>query len=267
MNQQRAEANARYRIIAPLGRGGMGIVHRAYDRLTGQTVALKQVQVAPQALAFAARPVEADTHSLLFALAQEFRLLASLRHPHIISVLDYGFDTQRQPYFTMELLGQPQTILAAGRNQPLTVQIDLLIQTLQALAYLHRRGILHRDLKPDNVWVSQGRVRVLDFGLSTGREQARHGEISGTRHYMAPEALEGAAPSEGADLYSMGVLAYELFVGQHPFQSDNLSMLLLRALEEDPDLGPLLALTPDGAKRTLPTPPQSWPWLPANKVS
>lgn len=241
----------RYRLLAPLGQGGMGTVYRAYDRLTGQTVALKQVQVAPQALAFASRPAANDTSSLLLALAQEFKLLAALRHPHIISVLDYGFINQ-QPYFTMELLEQPQTLLAAGRGQPLVDQIDLLIQTLQALTYLHRRGILHRDLKPDNVLVSGGRVRVLDFGLSMEREQARSADTSGTLLYMAPEVIEGAAHSEAADLYSVGVMAYEMFVGQHPFQSDNIGTLLTRVLRDDPDLGPLLGITPRGAKRTLP---------------
>ena len=98
----------RYEILDLLGTGGMGSVYRAYDRLSGQTVALKRVAVAP-------RPA-ADTSSLLLALAQEFRLLASLRHPHIISVFDYGFDSARQPYFTMELLDQPQTLRFAPRT-------------------------------------------------------------------------------------------------------------------------------------------------------
>lgn len=242
----------RYHLLTPLGRGGMGMVYRAYDRLTGQTVALKQVKVAPQALAFASRPASNDTTSQLLSLAQEFKLLASLRHPNIISVLDYGFDANRQPYFTMELLAQPQTVLEAGRNQPLARQIDLLIQTLQALAYLHRRGILHRDLKPENVLVSQGRVRVLDFGLSIARDQARCTDASGTLLYMAPEVMEGAAASEAADLYAVGVLAYELLVGRHPFQSADVDELIIRVLDEEPDLTPLDGLTPGGAKRTLP---------------
>lgn len=244
--------NSRYRLLARLGQGGMGTVYRAHDRLTGQTVALKQVHVEPKTLAFASRPATSDTTSLLLALAQEFKLLASLRHPNIISVLDYGFDAKRQPYFTMELLEESQTILEAGRNQPLAIQIDLLIQTLQALVYLHRRGIFHRDLKPDNVLVSQGRVRVLDFGLSVAREQARSAEVSGTLPYLAPEVLEGMPYSEAADLYAIGVLAYELFVGQHPFQSDDANTLLLRILTEEADLDPLESVIPQGAKYTLP---------------
>ncbi|MFN8494490.1 MAG: tetratricopeptide repeat protein [Caldilineaceae bacterium] len=228
----------RYQVLDRLGQGGMGIVHRALDRLTGQSVALKQVLVAPQNLMFNSRTGMAQSEGLLLALAQEFRILASLRHPHIISVLDYGFDSQRQPYFTMELLDQPQTILAAGRNQPFAFQLDLLRQTLQALAYLHRRGILHRDLKPDNVLVSQGQVRVLDFGLSIVRDQAQSADTSGTLLYLAPEVLEGAAHSEAADLYAVGVLAYELLVGRHPFPTANLSDFLDHVLAVDADFMP-----------------------------
>lgn len=241
----------RYQVLNPLGRGGMGVVYRALDRLTGQVVALKQVVVAPQTLAFAARPNTKDTDSLLLSLAQEFRLLASLRHPNIISVLDYGFDAQRQPYFTMELLDQPQTILEAGRNQPLAAQVDLLIHTLQALAYLHRRGILHRDLKPDNVLVSQRRVRVLDFGLSIAREQATALSTSGTLIYLAPEVIEGSAYSEAADLYAVGVLAYEMLLGQHPFATANISTFLDQVLEVEPDLTALASFTAPASPLTV----------------
>ena len=229
----------RYQLLYALGAGGMGIVYRAQDRLTGQPVALKRVLLAPQELAFNSRSRLDDTNSLLLALAQEFRLLASLRHPHIISVLDYGFDSRRQPYFTMELLPMAQTLLRAGQGQPLTVQIDLLVQTLQALAYLHRRGVLHRDLKPGNVLVSGGRVRLLDFGLSITHEQAYTVDLSGTLHYLAPEVLTGEPPTIAADLYAVGVLAYELFVGSHPFADDNPDMLVARVLDEAPDLNPL----------------------------
>ena len=107
----------RYQLLYALGAGGMGVVYRAQDRLTGEQVALKQVLLAPQELAFNTRSALDDTNSLLLALAQEFRLLASLRHPNIISVLDYGFDAKQQPYFTMELLSMPQTLLQAGRGQ------------------------------------------------------------------------------------------------------------------------------------------------------
>src|SRR5262245_37052322 len=124
----------RYRLIDTLGRGGMGTVYRADDLLTGETVALKQV-IRPQSIP--AHLTDEDSAGLRLALAQEFKVLASLRHPNIIGVLDYGFDDQRQPYFTMQLLDNAETVLDAGYNQPMNVQIGLLVQLFQALVYLH----------------------------------------------------------------------------------------------------------------------------------
>src|SRR5215475_2335464 len=117
----------RYDLQEKLGEGGMGEVYRAKDRLTNQTVALKRVTVDGEQLQFASRPASADFR---LALAQEFRTLASLRHPNIISVLDYGFDETRQPYFTMELLENARNLVDFGKDQPLAVQGDLLIQLL-----------------------------------------------------------------------------------------------------------------------------------------
>src|SRR5215213_9668441 len=223
----------RYEMLDLLGTSGMGSVYRAYDRLSGQTVALKRVAVAP-------RPA-ADTSSLLLALAQEFRLLASLRHPHIISMFDYGFDSARQPYFTMELLDQPQTLLDIGRAQPMAFQIDLLVQALQALTYLHRRGILHHDLKPENMLVSNGQVRLLDFGLSITLDQSQRADISGTLLYLPPEVLDGAPFTAAGDLYAIGVIAYQLLAGHHPFAADNADDFFDKVLTAAPDLIALAA--------------------------
>lgn len=196
----------------------MGVVYRATDRLTGQIVALKQVASPLHTLQLTPRPALSlhNTNPRL-ALANEFQTLASLRHPHIINVLDYGFDQSDKPYFTMEYVPDSQTIVKAGQNLPLHTQVSLLIQLLQALVYLHRRHILHRDLKPANVLVHDGQVKVLDFGLSISSGESRGG-TSGTLLYMAPEILQGQAASETADLYSVGVIAYELFANQHPFK-------------------------------------------------
>ncbi len=130
---------------------------------------------------------------LRLTLAREFHLLASLRHPNIISVLDYGFDDDLSPYFTMELLQGAESIMTAAAGRTLEDRLDLIAQTLQALAYLHRRGVIHRDLKPGNVMVVGGQVKVLDFGVSTLRERraTRRGVIVGTLAYMAPEVLTG----------------------------------------------------------------------------
>ena len=93
------------------------------------------------------------------------------------------------------------------------------MQALQALAYLHRRGILHHDLKPENMLVSDGQVRLLDFGLSITLDQPRGDDISGTLLYLPPEVLDGAPFTAAGDLYAIGVIAYQLLAGRHPFAS------------------------------------------------
>jgi tetratricopeptide (TPR) repeat protein len=226
----------RYILKESLGAGGMGAVYHATDRLTGGAVALKRVIQPDEHNQFAST---GNSQDYRLALAQEFKVLASLRHPNIISVLDYGFDEERHPYYTMELLENAQTILEAGDDRPLTEQVNLLVQMLQALAYLHRRGIIHRDLKPRNVLVTNGQVKVLDFGLSMASEQggdSQAGGTAGTLAYMAPEVLTGDTPSESADLYAVGVMAYELFSGRHPYLSDDLAILLNSIIYDSPDM-------------------------------
>src|SRR5262245_10335440 len=150
----------RYQVLNRIGSGGMGVVYRALDRLTGGVVTLKQLHPT-------LAPYGSGGSDGRLELAREFTLLASLRHPNIISVLDYGFDASGLPFFTMDLEENAVTIIEAARGRPLLVQVDLLVQTLRALAYLHRHGIVHRDLKPANVLVVHGVVKVLDFGLSS----------------------------------------------------------------------------------------------------
>lgn len=224
----------RYILHEPLGSGGMGAVYRATDRLTGQAVALKRVAAAPGS----EQVSTGSGQDFRLALAQEFKILASLRHPHIISVLDYGFDEQRQPYYTMELLDGAATILEAGRGKPLIEQVGLLVQMLQALAYLHRRGVTHRDLKPSNVLVAGGEVRVLDFGLSLAAEN-RGGEAAsstaGTLAYMAPEVLIGGIANPMTDLYAVGIIAYELVTGRHPFHVEDITRLINDILYNTPE--------------------------------
>ena len=119
----------RYVIQGLLGSGGMGAVYRAHDRLTGQDVALKHVSMPTELLMFNSRAGNTD---LTVALAQEFKILASLGHPNVINVLDYGFDERRQPFFTMRLLEGADTLLAAGNGQPVAVQVDYLLQRMES---------------------------------------------------------------------------------------------------------------------------------------
>jgi len=221
----------RYRLINQLGEGGMGVVYRAYDRLEQTHVALKRVKYTPAELEFNAKVSYGDAN---VGILQEFRTLASLRHPKIISVLDYGFDNEQIPFFTMPLLEEAQSIVEYGLDYSDEDKALLLIQTLQALIYLHRRDILHRDLKPANILVtSLPNVRVLDFGLSTNVSYSA-GQ-GGTLAYMAPEVLLRQSNSRVADLYSVGLIAYELFVGRYPFEMDDPTLLIEQILETIPD--------------------------------
>ncbi len=204
----------RYHLLAPLGQGGMGKVVKALDRFTGQVVALKQVlspsgadpdmaevpsreptqpalsslprvtrRLGPAATFDGSEPGSADFVDLhreqqRLALAQEFRTLASLRHPNIISVLDYGFGSDHQPFFTMELLEHATGLYEAAAELPLPSQVELICQILQALSYLHRHGIVHRDIKPANITsVAKGDsfVRARSPGSRTIYGQATTG--------------------------------------------------------------------------------------------
>jgi tetratricopeptide (TPR) repeat protein len=208
----------------------MGIVYEAIDRWNEETIALKHVTAVPQSLLFGSPP--ADDKDIGLALANEFRTLTALRHPHIIRVLDFGFDANHQPYFTMELLTNARTILEAGAKLSTNEKIHLLLQMLQALAYLHHRGILHRDLKPENIVVThEGALKLLDFGLATQRGSQNS---SGTLVYMAPEILREQPATEATDLYSLGLIAYELFAGHYPFPYTSPDTYLHAALNELP---------------------------------
>ncbi|NDJ63085.1 MAG: tetratricopeptide repeat protein [Chloroflexi bacterium] len=225
----------RYELIDALGEGGIGAVYRSFDRLTRQQIAFKRLKV-PGSETTTGGSANGDR---LLSLAAEFRTLAALRHPHIISVIDYGFDADRQPYFTMELLTNARPITVAGRLADRATRLRYLTELLQALAYLHRRGVIHRDLKPANVLVTQDDVtKVLDFGLAQGiipRSPNESGKFAGTLPYMAPELFLGAAATVQSDLYAAGLIAYELLAGRYPF--DRTSPARLEAfLSQTPDL-------------------------------
>lgn len=204
------QINNRYQLKDVLGRGGMGIVYRAYDRLTDTFVALKRVHSDMKS-------PEHSTQALApLSLANEFRTLATLRHPHIISVLDYGFDTDSAPYFTMTLLEEKQEFLDALGDSLIDEQVFFFNQVFLALVYLHQRGIVHCDMKPGNVLISQKQLKVLDFGLAVSIKNNR--DRAGTIHYMAPETLTKGVVHNTSDLYSSGVMMYQAITGKMPYR-------------------------------------------------
>jgi hypothetical protein len=243
----------RYRLTERIGAGGMGVVYAAHDRLTGRDVALKRVVGAD-----APAGIGGTADLLTEHLAREFQLLASLRHPHIISVLDYGMMRTESGapmlYYTMELLHGARTLCAASRTLPTIERMRLLTELFEALVYLHRRGVLHCDLKPENILVdSSGHVKVVDFGLSALREQVdggTGGQIIGTLAYMAPELFADQPASIASDLYAAGLIAYEVLTGKFPYPLQPIGALISAIRYAEPDLMPLFNLTLPIARAT-----------------
>ncbi len=202
---ERTRVGGRYELLNQLGAGGMGRVHRALDGLTGRVVSLK----------LCARNNGGGLEEE--ALAREFRLLAALRHPNLVEVLDYGVDPELGAFVVTELYENALELRLAAAGAGLRGQLGLIAQLLDAVDYLHQQGVIHRDLKPGNVVVVHEWVRVLDFGISAEVEELAYGaRLAGTMGYLAPELLTGARPSVASDLWAVGVIAGEVLTGRHP---------------------------------------------------
>jgi len=232
-----------YEIIALLGKGGMGEVWRARDTRLGRDVAIK---VLPPGLA-------ADPDRLA-RFEREAKSVAALNHPNIVTL--YSIEEEGGVRFlTMELVeGEALDQLVVPGGMPLGLLLDLGIPLADALAAAHQKGIVHRDLKPANVMVSRdGRVKVLDFGLAKTEVDAAAlgataaptldapisgvGVIVGTVPYMAPEQLRGAPVDARTDLFSLGILLYELSTGKRPFTGAS-AVEVSSAILRDPPLPP-----------------------------
>ncbi|MEM9775043.1 MAG: tetratricopeptide repeat protein [Chloroflexota bacterium] len=224
--------NGRYEILQEIGSGGMGVVLKVRDRLTGQVIALKRVYLNPEKHYTDSNLSDKVQEKLRVLLAKEFQTLAGLRHPNIISVLDYGFDADQQPFYTMTYIGESQTILEAGNKLGLEEKIDLIEQLLHGLAYLHRNGILHKDIKPENILVADGLVRLLDFGLS--HKASEKSSTGGSPKYIAPELVGTGEATKATDLYAVGVHLYQFLAGGHPFGELDFRFYD-RLLDEEPE--------------------------------
>jgi hypothetical protein len=196
---------SRYRIVSLLGRGAMGEVYRADDLKLGQRVALKLLAVSG-----------ARTSPRVTRFMTEVRLARTIAHPNVCRVYDIG-EADGWWYVSMEFVdGETlESLLRRIGRLPVEKGLDFARQLCAGLAAAHDRGVLHRDLKPANVMVDgRGRIRILDFGLAVPSGEWRIGEIAGTPAYMAPEQIVGDQPTEQTDLYALGLVLYELHVGQ-----------------------------------------------------
>ncbi len=198
----------RYRIVSPLGKGGMGEVYRAEDLKLGQTVALKFL---PQSLA---RNEEA-----LARFTREVRLARQVSHPNVCRVFDIG-ETDGQTFLTMEFVDGEDIASLMRRigRLPADKALEIARQVCAGLAAAHEHGIIHRDLKPANIMLDgRGRARITDFGLA-GLSSEMKGEDAraGTPAYMSPEQFSGGEITAKSDLYSLGLVMYEIFTGKKP---------------------------------------------------
>ena len=221
----------RYLIRERLGRGGMATVFKAHDPDIDRDVAIKFLH---------ATLCEDEEYHARFL--REARAAGGLSHPNIVTVHDVG-EIEGRPYMAMELLdGQPLSDeMAEGKPLPVRDVVVMGIQVARALAYAHTRGIVHRDIKPGNLMRVKGTqtIKVTDFGIahmeSAGSEhRTRVGDILGTPQYMSPEQAQGDKLDGRSDLFSTGILLYQMLTGQRPFLSDSLVALAVKIAREEP---------------------------------
>ena len=218
----------RYEVLETLGEGAMGLVWRVHDSVANQEVALKIISQRYGASA----PGEAPSAKSVLQFQQEFRLMTQLRHPNCCAVYEYGLVGDGSPFFTMEVVEGRGLDELKPLDGPTFVHV--LSQVLLALGYIHQLGFVHCDLKSANVRVKpDGTVKLMDYGLM---EYARRpsGFINGTIAYISPEVIRRGAIDQRTDLYSLGVLAYEMLTGQVPFNSNDARLVLGAHINEAP---------------------------------
>lgn len=226
--------DGRYRIIKRLGQGGMAEVFQAYHEILDRYVAIKFIY-----------PELATTADFKERFHQEARIVAALRHPHIVQVHDFAYSSG-QAYMVMEYIDGPtlreklDELARAETWFSLEEAVMLGRDLAQALAYAHQQGMIHQDIKPSNIMLhSQGRAILTDFGLSkfiASAQQTSFASTNGTPDYMAPEQILGHTADVRADIYSWGIVLYELATRQRPFSGLHPGEVLLQHLHESPPL-------------------------------
>jgi len=243
--QERAAAalGVQYQIESEIGRGGMSVVYRARDRRLNRPVAIK---VLPPELAHDA--------AIRTRFTREAQMAAQLTHAHIVPIYDVG-EQDGLAYFVMAIVhgGNLATLLTGEPRQPVEEARRILSEIADALAYAHLRGVIHRDIKPDNILLdeSSGRAMVTDFGIARAMEGNSRltatGIAVGTPAYMSPEQALGDREVDGrSDVYSLGVLGYQMLTGRLPFSAGNSMALLLKHVSEPPR--PIAELRTDAPK-------------------
>ncbi|MGW6276996.1 serine/threonine-protein kinase [Kribbella sp. NPDC055071] len=219
----------RYQVVAPIGRGGMGEVYRATDLVLSRDVAVKVLLPIPETLAARER------------FLREARASARLRHPHVVAAYDFG-RYGAACFLAMELVQGRTLGQELKRVGPLPADRaeQLIRQAAAGLAAAHAQGLVHRDIKPDNLLLTgDGCVKVADFGIVRFLDDATTtmtagGQIIGTSHYLSPERVLGQPAEPASDVYALGCVLYQLVTGRPPFVSDNPASVMFQHVQREP---------------------------------
>src|SRR5215472_8643548 len=223
-----AQTVGRYEIVGELGRGAMGVVYRAKDPTIGRTVALKTMRLDVHGL---------DAQEMVRRFQNEARAAGVLNHPNIVTIYDAG-EEDGIFYIAMEFIEGTtlHELLAEKRVLPTDEVVQISRQICRGLDYAHSNGIVHRDVKPANIMLTpNGTVKIMDFGIAkSGGQVTNTGQVLGTPNYMAPEQVKGRPLDGRSDLFSLGVILYEMLTGEKPFVGQNVTTIIYKIVNETP---------------------------------
>jgi eukaryotic-like serine/threonine-protein kinase len=216
----------RYEMVSELGQGAMGVVYKARDPLIDRVVAIKTINLG---LALD----EKEEYEGRFY--QEARAAGRLNHPNIVTIYDVG-KSGNIAYIAMEFLqgSELRDLLREERNMPVAQIVDIVAQVAEGLSYAHQHGIVHRDIKPSNIMlIRDGRIKITDFGIARMASSAVHtqtGMVLGSPKYMSPEQVLGKEIDRRSDIFSLGVMLYEMLAGSSPFVGENVNAIMYQTL-------------------------------------